>query len=413
MSMHVVHINPHFPAAQPGFARALHGLGARVSAIGEAQWEHLPHNIRGWLSDYEHCPDVKSDEAILEAAKRLNARHKIDRLEATIEFQMNAAAKAREALGIPGLPFEQVEICRDKVKMKDFLRKKGIRCAETAGLATAEDARKFVKKYGYPVIIKPRDSAGADDTFRIDTDERLEEVLEALKVGKGGRAVGIEEFIEGSEGFYDTLVVDGKVVFEGICFYYPNVLHAMRTRWISPQIVTTNRVDSPENEPIRTLGRQVISALGLKFAATHQEFFMGPKGVIFSEIGARPPGCNWWNVYNWANEFDLFTEWGKGLLGMPVDPKPSRRYSAGLVSIRPNQDGYISGYSGIEKVKERCGPWLGPDYAPFYLPDVGQKTSPVAYGFIAHAYVHVRHPDYEETRNMLNFIGENLKLWAN
>jgi len=410
--MHVVHINPHFPAAQPGFARALSALGAKVSAIGEVPYEHLPANVRGWISDYEHCPDVKNDDAILAAARRINSRNRIDRLEATIEFQMIAAAKAREALGIPGQSLEDVVICRDKVAMKKALQKKGIRCAQTASLEKQGDAEKFVKKYGYPVIIKPRDSAGADDTFKIDTDEQLAEVVAQLKVGKGGRDCSIEEFMDGAEGFYDTLVVNGKIVFEGICFYYPNVLHAMRTRWISPQIVTVNKIDDPEYDEIRQLGADVIKALGIKFAATHQEFFYGPKGVIFSEIGARPPGCNWWNVYNWANEFDLFTEWGKGLLGLPVNPKPSRRYAAGLVSVRPNQDGIIRGYSGVEQVKERCAGCLGPDYAPFYLPDVGQKTSPVGYGFIAHAYVHVRHEELSQVRGMLDYVGENLKIWA-
>jgi len=31
--------------------------------------------------------------------------------------------------------------------------------------------------------------------------------------------------------------------------------------------------------------------------------------------------------------------------------------------------------------------------------------------FIAR-YVHVRHPEFGEVKNMLKFIGENLKLWA-
>jgi len=410
--MHIVHMNPHFPAAQPGFSRALHGLGADVSAIGEVPYDHLPHNVKGWIGDYEHCPEIKDADAVTAAVRKLNARKKVDRLEATIEFQMIAAAKARETLGIPGPSLEEVEICRDKVKMKKHLAKKGIRCAETTGLDKAEDARKFAKKYGYPLIIKPRDSAGADDTFKIDNAEKLEEVIALLKIGAGGRACSIEEFMDGEEGFYDTLVVDGKIVFEAVSFYYPNVLEAMRTRWISPQLITTNNIDAPQYQPIKEQGRAAIKALDLKFAATHQEFFWGPKGVIFSEIGARPPGCNWWNIYNWANDFDLFTEWGKGLLGMPVDPKPSRRYCAGLVSVRPSQDGHITGYSGVERVRERCGPWLGPDYAPFYLPNIGQPTSPVGHGFIAHAYVHVRHPEFGEVKNMLNFIGENLKLWA-
>ena len=60
-------------------------------------------------------------------------------------------------------------------------------------------------------------------------------------------AVGLEEFVEGHEGFWDTLSVNGEVAHEFISHYYPGVLEAMRTRWIAPQIITTNRIDSVDD----------------------------------------------------------------------------------------------------------------------------------------------------------------------
>ena len=57
--------------------------------------------------------------------------------------------------------------------------------------------------------------------------------------------MAIEEFVEGHEGFYDTLTVNGHVAHDFVSHYYPNVLEAMRTRWISPQIVATNRIHEP------------------------------------------------------------------------------------------------------------------------------------------------------------------------
>src|SRR5436190_17517520 len=108
-------------------------------------------------------------------------------------------------------------------------------------------------------------------------------------VAQGG-TVDVEEFIEGHEGFYDTLSIDGTVVHEFISHYYPGVLEAMRTRWISPQVVTTNRVDAPGYGELKEMGRRVIKALGIETSATHMEWFASPKGLRFSEIGCRPPG---------------------------------------------------------------------------------------------------------------------------
>ena len=60
----------------------------------------------------------------------------------------------------------------------------------------------------------------------------------------GADSIAVEEFVEGHEGFYDTLSIDGRPAHDFVSHYYPNVLEAMRTRWISPQFVATNRVDT-------------------------------------------------------------------------------------------------------------------------------------------------------------------------
>ena len=54
-------------------------------------------------------------------------------------------------------------------------------------------------------------------------------------------SIAVEEFVEGHEGFYDTITVDGGIAHDWATHYYPNVLEAMRHRWISPQFITTNR----------------------------------------------------------------------------------------------------------------------------------------------------------------------------
>ena len=111
------------------------------------------------------------------------------------------------------------------------------------------------------MILKPRDAAGAAGTFRADDDDGLARAAIDSGVMDGAPAA-IEEFIEGHEGFHDTLTVEGQVRHEFISHYYPNVLHAMRTRWISPQIVSTNQVEANRYREVRDMGRRVIDVLG-------------------------------------------------------------------------------------------------------------------------------------------------------
>ena len=44
-------------------------------------------------------------------------------------------------------------------------------------------------------------------------------------------SVALEEFVEGHEGFLDTITINGHVSHEFASHYFPNVLEAMRTRW--------------------------------------------------------------------------------------------------------------------------------------------------------------------------------------
>jgi hypothetical protein len=187
------------------------------------------------------------------------------------------------------------------------------------------------------------------------------------------------------------------------------VLEAMRTRWISPQFVSTNRIDTaPEYGELRELGNRVIAALGIGTSATHMEWFFGPKGLRFSEIGCRPPGVGAWDLYSAGNDLDLYAEWASAIVHGHSGAAPSRRFASGIVALRPDHDGRITGYSGAEELQQRFGQWV----IDAHLPPPGTPTQGVAAGYMANAYVRMRHPDFDELRSMLDAVGRTLHAYA-
>ena len=44
------------------------------------------------------------------------------------------------------------------------------------------------------------------------------------------------------------------------------------------------------------------------------EWFFGPKGLRFSEIGCRPPGVGAWDLYSAGNDMDLYREWADAIV---------------------------------------------------------------------------------------------------
>jgi hypothetical protein len=404
--MHVLVVAPEFPANQRQFVRALKEAGAAVTGIGEVPADSLPGELKGWLDGWERVRSVVDEGELFRAVRAVQQRGWVDRLEATVEAHILTTAKVREACSIPGLTYEAAVLCRDKTVMKEFLRKKGIPCAQSAAVDRVEDALQFAHSVGYPVIVKPLAGAGASGTYRCDDDDSLESALAESSVP--GNSVAIEEFIEGHEGFYDTLTVRGQVGHEFISHYYPGVLHAMRTRWISPQILTTNRVDVPAYNELKVLGRKVIEALSLGTTATHMEWFYGPKGLKFSEIGARPPGVLTWDLYNAANDFDLYREWAFAIVHGRIDRRPSRRYSSGLIAIRPDRDGRVSHVENVDWLEQKYGSYL----IDAHIQARGTPTGPVEAGFMANTWIRVKHPDYDTLRSILDDIARNVRVRA-
>jgi hypothetical protein len=263
--------------------------------------------------------------------RRIQKREWVDRLEATVEAHILPVAKVREACAIPGTSVRTAFLCRDKPAMKEALREAGVPCAQSRGVASAQELRACSPpRSAIPLILKPRSAAGASGTVRVDNDRELESAIveqrrRPRRLG-GGRGVH-----RGARGVLrharDRRPRRARVRLH----YYPGVLEAMRTRWISPQIVTTNRVDAPGYAEVKQLGQKVIEALGIGTSATHMEWFFGPKGLKFSEIGCRPPGVGVWDLYAAANDFDIYR---------------------------------ISGYQGIDEVERVYGEWILDSHLP-------------------------------------------------
>lgn len=408
MTTHIVFIEPRFPPNQKHFIRALAEIGVRISAIGEGSKSSLDDELKHWLTHYEEVKNVCDEGAVLDAVRFIQRHAHVDRLEATVEAHIMPTAKVREAAGIPGTSVKTAYLCRDKPAMKAALRAGGVPCAASDAVSSLAEARAFAEKVGYPLILKPRDGAGASGATRVDSDQELETAAHALGL-QHGRSVAIEEFVEGHEGFFDTLTLNGRIVHEFACHYYPNVLEAMRTRWISPQFIATNRIDSaPGYDEVKRMGQKVVEILDIETSATHMEWFAGPKGLRFSEIGCRPPGVRAWDLYNVANDMDLYREWSMFVAAGRPSQRPSRRYSAGIIALRPDRDGRITHYDGLDEIRHRFGDCL----IDWHTPPAGTPTQGVEAGYMANAWIRMKHENYDHLRHILDTVGRTVKVHA-
>lgn len=405
--MHVLFLAPEAQVYYREFVRGLKEAGATITGMGHASGSRLPAKLRPYLDDYVQVRNLFDGNAVLAAAREVAKRRPVDRVEMTDEPLVVPAARLRVALGLPGLSVETATLCRDKTAMKDFLRSRGIPCAASRAASDASHLREFAEQHGFPLIVKPRAGFGSLHTHKPESAADLDRLIPTLGLGDG-RSVAVEEFVDGHEGFYDTIMLDGAVGHEFVSHYYPGCLEATVNRSVSPQIAVSNRLDARGYAELRDVGRRVNEALGLARTATHMEWFFGSKGLKFSEIGARPAGERIWDMYRVANDFDVYREWGEAVAHGRTTQTPSRRLAAGSVQIRPDRDGRYVGHEGLDAVLRDLGPWIYESE----LPAPGTPTQPLEKGWLVNTWFRLRHEDYDRLREMMTWIGRTVKAVA-
>ena len=403
--MHVLFIAPETGPYNLRFIHALKRMGAEVSGIGHAPRALLVPALARCLTHYEQAKSVLDESELSRLARGIHARLPFSSVETIDEPAIVPAARVRQLLGAPGLTVPQATLCRDKAAMKDAWRAAGIPCAASAKVIDRKGAEDFAEREGFPLVVKPLAGFGTLDTFRVTTTDELGRALDRLKPSDT-RPIVVEEFIEGHEGFYDTITAGGVIAHRFVGHYHPTCLESLSARTVRPRIGCTNRMDAAGYRELHDAAERVNVALGLVDSAAHMEWFFGPKGLRISEIGARPAGERIWDMHAAGNEFDVYLAWAEAVLHGRAAGEPSRRYATGSVQIRPHRDGIYAGHRGLAEV----GRDFGDAIIEASVPRPGAKTEPLDRGWHAGTWFRLRDENYDRLMARLETIGESVSI---
>ena len=101
--MRVVFIAPAYPAEMPEFTRGLAEVGAQVIGVTDQPAAALPRSVRMHLQDHLQVRSLMNEDALVEDVVRAFRSNPPDRVECLWEPLVIAAARIREALGVPGM----------------------------------------------------------------------------------------------------------------------------------------------------------------------------------------------------------------------------------------------------------------------------------------------------------------------
>jgi hypothetical protein len=380
-------VAPYLPETTTRFVHAAATLpDTKLALITCEPADRLPPGLKESLAGHWRIDDALDAGQIAAAARGLGAQlGQVQRLLAVLEQLQVPLAQVRQQLGIPGMDVVTAGHFRDKAQMKTVLRAAGVPCARYRLARSATDADDFARLAGFPLVVKPPAGAGAKSTFRLDDPGDLAAWLDAAAPSPERPAL-IEEFLTGDEGSYDSVMVDGQVVWDSVSDYLPTPLEVLRNPWMQWAVRLPRDISGPEYAGIRLVAPTALRALGLRSGLTHMEWFRRPDGTVaVSEVGARPPGAQITSMLCYAHDFDLYAAWARLMVRGDFAPPP-RRWSAGTVYLRGLGAGHVKAVHGLDALPPQVSALI----VDSRLPRPGQASSG---SYEGDGYITVRHPD--------------------
>ena len=368
------------------FLREAKRQGCRVllvtsASLRDADWP------RESLDDVFYMQDDKKRwnlQDLILGASHLARRVAIDRIVPLDDFDLEKASALREHLRIPGMGESTTRYFRDKLAMRLKAQEAGLPVPAFVHVLNDDQLRDFCRRVPPPWFLKPRHQAGAIGIRKINGDDELWSVTEAL--GDERSYFLLEEYVAGDVCHVDSIV------------YERDVLAAIPSQYGTPPfdvshgggVFTTRLMDraTAEAKALLGLNAKLLAALGLVRGVSHSEYIRGRDGrLVFLETSARVGGAHIAELVEAGTGINMWAEWAKVEIAggkQPYAVPPMRSDYAGLLVCLARQE--------------------SPDLTAYDDPEVVWRLDKAH-----HAGVIVRSPRHERIDELLAWYAERFR----
>jgi hypothetical protein len=338
----VVFLSPHFPPNFRHFVRGLREAGATVLGIGDEPFDNMPAELRSQFHEYYRVGNMEHYDDLVRAMGHLTHRWgKIDRLDSQNEHWLESEARLRTDFNVTGIKTDWIENIKRKASMKERFRDAGVPVARGRVCLTSEDAKRFVKVVGYPVVAKPDIGVGAAKTYKITDDFEFEHYLR----DKLNCPYILEEFITGDIVTYDGLTDrDGNILFSASHRYSKGVMDVVNQ---DGDIYYYSVRDIPA--PLEEAGRAAVKAFNVRERFFHLEFFDDNGRIVALEANIRPPGGLTVDMFNYACDFDVYRQWANVVVRGEFTSSGERVYNTAYVGRKDHLHYRLSHQEALER----------------------------------------------------------------
>lgn len=327
-----VFISPNFPMTYWRFCRELRNNGMRVLGIGDSPYADLVKELKDSLDEYYKVSSLENYDEVFKAVAFFTFKYgKIDWLESNNEYWLMRDAQLRTEFNIAtGPKIDDMAKIKFKSAMKEYYAKAGLPTARYHLVEGLDDSLEFAGYVGYPVVVKPDNGVGANNTYKLNSDDDVRWFIQT----KDDQVYIMEEFVNGHIQTYDAIIdSQGNPLFESGNVTPLSLMDIVNEGGDSVYYLVK---DLPDR--IRDAGLRTVKSFGVKSRFIHLEFFilnedqegLGKKGDILGlEVNMRPAGGYTPEMYNYSQETDVYKIWAD-MVAFDTNTKPigSHHYCA-------------------------------------------------------------------------------------
>ncbi|MZP30019.1 ATP-grasp domain-containing protein [Heliobacterium undosum] len=324
--MNIVFLSPHFPPNYYRFCIRLKELGVTVLAVADESYERLRPELRFALTDYHQAHNMEDYDQLLRACGYFTHRYgKIDRIESLNEHWLASEARLRTDFNVFGIHYKDIARIKRKSEMKKVFQSAGIPVARGGLIPTLESAKRLIDEVGYPVVVKPDTGVGAAKTFRLNDDTDLARFFS----DKPPVDYFLEEFVQGTICSFDGLTDrEGHPVFFTSHVYNQGVMEAVNDD-LHVSFYSLREIPAD----LQAAGLRTLRAFDVRERFFHFEFFRtADDRIIALEVNMRPPGGFTLDMFNYANDIDIYAQWANVIVHNRFTARYDRKYHCAFIS---------------------------------------------------------------------------------
>jgi phosphoribosylaminoimidazole carboxylase (NCAIR synthetase) len=377
--VHVALVAPHFLENTNRYVNAFARLdGVTLSVISADPQAAMPRELQGRVAHYQ-VNDVGNSNELAQAVRGIaKGVGRVDRLTGVLEQLQMPLAEARALANVPGMRPEIARRFRDKDRMKEVLRARGVPVAASRLVTSWNELRAFIDSVGLPIIVKPQAGVGSRATHRVESLRDLD-ALQRLGIEPSRmRPLQCEQFIRARELTCETVSVHGKPVWRSGTRYFPTPLEVLETPWVQYCVLLPKEIESPWTDfaPINTAALDALFGDDQHVtgtAITHMEWFLADGNKLYvNEVGARPPGVQIMPLMSLAHDVDMIGKWAE-LIAFDRFTPPTRKKAAGAAFLRGQGNGdRVVDVRGLDEAVAKAGKAL----VELRTPKVGMPRAP-------------------------------------